>query len=717
MKSLNNALVITVLLIASTLAYAAVPQTINYQGYLKDTVTGVPANGPVAMTFSLYSSNPTRNNPVWNETQPAVAVSNGIYSTRLGSVIPISAPFDVPYWLGVNVNSAGELPLQPLTSTGYAFKAADADTVGGEAASAFATVSHSHTGTFVQKTGDTMSGALTLPSDGLSVGGTQLVLSGGKVGIGTLTPTEKLEVLGTVKAQGVQVTSGAAVGRVLTSDATGLAAWQVLPANNDNDPGNEYNTTVNMDGTLLQVTDGGGTKSVDLAEKLSLANLSDGGGDAYSLFLGSGTGAHDDGDNYNLAVGTSALNSNTSGFNNTALGLSAMRFNTTGSQNTVIGSSALASNIGGAGNTVTGYAALSASTSGNYNTANGYGALLNNIAGGNNVAVGFYALQGNTGGSGNVGIGNSANYYNQAGSNNTIIGYYAGRGPAAHDKSGNVFLGAYAGYDETGSNKLYIDNSSTTAPLIYGDFATNALTVNGTLTATGNLATNGTLTTVGNLGVAGNAAVGAGASISGTTTLNVRGSTADTKSGYFFNSTTNTIGYAVYGDASGTGGEQHFGVYGTATGGSIYNVGVFGSASGTGAYAGYFSGNLHATGNITYIGTLNDVSDKRLKENIRPVENGLAKVAALRGVYFNMKDNPSQTEVGVLAQDVQKVLPEAVSIVDQEYGYLGVSYSSLIPVLIEAVKELKTKNEALQADNAAFKAILCQDHPVAAVCQ
>lgn len=113
----------------AALAFAGIPQSINYQGYLKSSTTGAPAAGPMAMTFSLYSSSPPRNNPVWRETQPAVAVSNGIYSVQLGSVTPINAPFDVPYFLGVNVNNSGELPLQPLFSTGYAFRAITADNV------------------------------------------------------------------------------------------------------------------------------------------------------------------------------------------------------------------------------------------------------------------------------------------------------------------------------------------------------------------------------------------------------------------------------------------------------------------------------------------------------------------------------------------------------------------------------------------------------------
>jgi hypothetical protein len=131
MNNTRNLLIAIALLIAGTVAaLAAVPQTINYQGYLTAS-GGTPVHSPlgVPMVFSLYSSNPPRNNLVWQEPMKLVPVSNGIYSTQIGSVTPITAPFDVPYFLGVQVASDPEMPLQPLSSTGYAFRARMADTV------------------------------------------------------------------------------------------------------------------------------------------------------------------------------------------------------------------------------------------------------------------------------------------------------------------------------------------------------------------------------------------------------------------------------------------------------------------------------------------------------------------------------------------------------------------------------------------------------------
>lgn len=125
---------------------------------------------------------------------------------------------------------------------------------------------------------------------------------------------------------------------------------------------------------------------------------------------------------------------------------------------------------------------------------------------------------------------------------------------------------------------------------------------------------------------------------------------------------------------------------------------------------------LHVIGDIAYTGNIYDVSDLRLKENITPLTNAIEKVSALRGIYFNLKgESPSKREVGVIAQEVERVLPEVVS--EDDKGYKSVDYSKLTPLLIEAVKELKKENEALKAQDKAIKALVCQDHPEAQVCQ
>jgi hypothetical protein len=112
---------------------------------------------------------------------------------------------------------------------------------------------------------------------------------------------------------------------------------------------------------------------------------------------------------------------------------------------------------------------------------------------------------------------------------------------------------------------------------------------------------------------------------------------------------------------------------------------------------------LDVVGDINYTGIMQDVSDIRMKENIQPLSNPLEGINALSGFAFTMKgDNSGTVEYGVSAQDVQKVFPELVSEVDQD-GTLGVSYIGLIPPMIEAMKELTSRVEALEAENQELK--------------
>jgi len=93
------------------------------------------------------------------------------------------------------------------------------------------------------------------------------------------------------------------------------------------------------------------------------------------------------------------------------------------------------------------------------------------------------------------------------------------------------------------------------------------------------------------------------------------------------------------------------------------------------------SGSFTATGNVTAF------SDERLKENVATIEGALDKVSQMRGVTYNYKSelNDGQRGTGVIAQEMQQVMPEVV----EEGEYLSVAYGNIVGVLIEAVKELK----------------------------
>lgn len=105
----------------------------------------------------------------------------------------------------------------------------------------------------------------------------------------------------------------------------------------------------------------------------------------------------------------------------------------------------------------------------------------------------------------------------------------------------------------------------------------------------------------------------------------------------------------------------------------------------------------------TGTGATSCTSDARLKKDVTPIADSLEKIAQLKGVTFQWKasDAPKGQHLGVIAQDVEKVFPQAVD--TQENGYKTVDYAVLVAPLIEAVKELKSQNEDLRKEIELLK--------------
>ena len=106
--------------------------------------------------------------------------------------------------------------------------------------------------------------------------------------------------------------------------------------------------------------------------------------------------------------------------------------------------------------------------------------------------------------------------------------------------------------------------------------------------------------------------------------------------------------------------------------------------------------NLTSTGTITAAVNVTVSSDIRLKSNIETIDSALDKVKAMRGVYFDRHDDKATRAVGVIAQEMQEIMPEVVVTDDTEDKYLSVAYGNLVGVLIEAVKELSGKIDRLE---------------------
>jgi hypothetical protein len=129
---------------------------------------------------------------------------------------------------------------------------------------------------------------------------------------------------------------------------------------------------------------------------------------------------------------------------------------------------------------------------------------------------------------------------------------------------------------------------------------------------------------------------------------------------------------------------------GTASSVQYGSLGIGTAASGT-------TGEIRATNNVTAY-----FSDERLKTKIGDIENALDKVLALSGFYYEPNEVAQalgytvQKEVGVSAQEVQRILPEAVAPAPIDDKYLTVRYERIVPLLIEAIKEIKLELDALK---------------------
>lgn len=223
---------------------------------------------------------------------------------------------------------------------------------------------------------------------------------------------------------------------------------------------------------------------------------------------------------------------------------------------------------------------------------------------------------------------------------------------------------------------------------------------------------------------------------SGLTTLGLR---ADVTTGSFryglYGNTTGAGSYAAGITASASGASENRGAYGVATaltGQTAY--GIYGSAGGAGTrYAGYFSGNVVITGNLTVL------SDERFKTDVRPLaEHGdsegrsiLERVLLLSPRFYGYTADPAYAHMnlpdgehfGFVAEEIEEVFPQVVNeavhpaefvlsedgetiIETESIRYRSVSYSAIVPLLTQALQEQQALIEALRAEVEALRALV-----------
>lgn len=299
------------------------------------------------------------------------------------------------------------------------------------------------------------------------------------------------------------------------------------------------------------------------------------------------------------------------GFANTFIGTVAGRFNKMGSHNTYMGYQA-GTRARGSANTIIGSQAGNKLRLGIKNTFIGNKAGAHVADGSDNVQIGISAGNGNQG------------------DRNVFIGNLAGH---AANGDGNICIGHASGQQlGANSNKLYIDNSNTSNPLIYGEFDTNFLKVNG-------------------------------------------------KKGLQVNHGTNTIddGFVISNSGSLTNAWR-FHVVNSNGDLELYSQGsTMPIAS--------IDGNS---------GTYTSLSDQRYKKNIMPISSVLQVLLAMDTYKYNYitQENEEEKYLGVLAQDLKLAFPELVS--ENDHGVLHVDYSGLTTVLLKGLQEQQDMIEAQQ---------------------
>jgi hypothetical protein len=296
----------------------------------------------------------------------------------------------------------------------------------------------------------------------------------GKVGLGTTSPQYKLHIVdsndnpviwaqqtGDGPALIIEHSGPSDAMGIINSGNPGYALWIVqqgdnpaLVISNDTLPGAEMMVVTNSGSVGIGTNTPSATLDVNGHINSSESYKLDG----YTVLSNTGTANTWVGDNAGASVAT--------GTYNTAIGHSALESTDTGICNSAVGAYALHSNSSGGHNSAVGYRALYYNT-GAINSAFGSFALNKNITGSTNTAMGYFALYRNTAGSMNTAVGAAALELNTTGGQNTALGGQAGY---SNQGNGNVLLGYRAGYYETGSDKLYIANSDTNEPLIYGEF-------------------------------------------------------------------------------------------------------------------------------------------------------------------------------------------------------------------------------------------------------
>lgn len=512
--------VIVLVTLTTVVAIAAVPTRLTVQGKLTDPA-GTPQTGTYTFTFRIFDAS-AGGTEVWTggagEAQAITTDVDGIWTAQLGASTALTdAVFSgTERWLEINVddgvNPAETLSRVKLNTNPFSYRISTIDGSAGGTVSGDLTVT-GNVGVGTSSPGaklDVLNGNLRASSQVMSaglefypatggvptnagsivgVGGStnMAILPVGNLGIGTASPSDRLDVAGgnvnlenSTSTAGNILKSGArfihnfgnentfvGVGAGnLTMSGTGRNTASGALAFQSNTTGRD-NTAIGRNAMFSNTTGGFNSAIGSSALSSNTTGADNTAAGAFALQLNTSGRENTAGGksalqnntlgDFNTANGSDALLANTTGDDNTAVGASALGSNSTGLQNTACGGGALFNNSTGRWNTAIGMTALWSNIAGDYNTATGRDALRNST-GAENTANGVFALFSNSTGGGNTACGNNALYGNTTGGSNTAIGYDAD--VSAGNLSNATAIGANATVDA--SNKIRLGSAAVT---------------------------------------------------------------------------------------------------------------------------------------------------------------------------------------------------------------------------------------------------------------
>jgi len=445
----------------------------------------------------------------------------------------------------------------------------------------------------------------------------------------------------------------------------------------------------------------------------------------------------------NVFVGYQSGYNSTTGFNNVFVGTNSGHENTTGKENVFIGENAGAANTIGFYNTAIGTSAGKSNSTSAHNTYIGWGAGEKSTAGGNTF-IGGGAGRNNTDGSDNVIIGDYASFWSTGGSQNVIIGQNAAQlSTGGTVGSGNVLIGYEVAKNESNiSNKLFIDNSNTSTPLIWGDFENDSVKIFGELNindaytfpnvdgtneqvlitdGSGNVSwsSTGSLLSASNGVNIESGVIELGGTLNETTWT----FTGNSGMNYWINGTGN---FGIYDGTAWALMVEDNGNVGVGTGTPGYKLDVFETtnstwasrifhdgnsngawgmqiqagkddASGTNYMLYFYDGDGDLYGGITASGNTVNYNSKSAKLSQKGLKKYNKKATSILKnidvVEYKFSEASEKSTIGFIGENIMEIIPES-TFFDEENKEFLTDKSALVPILTKAIQEQQVQIES-----------------------